>query len=107
VNLRDRLSNIHTNLDDLQSGVDASSREAARIQKTVITIERVHGTSAAIDELIAVLASAARELQACQHDQREALHGLRAAFVLLDRQMTAANSPVRPPPARASDRQSR
>ena|SRR2546428_3252633 len=105
--LSDRLTGIDTNLDDLQSGVDAGSREADHIRRTVASIDRLQLVALESADLIRTLVRHAAELQACVQDQRAALQELRNAVAQLREELTVSNVVVRPPPAKAADRQRR
>jgi small ligand-binding sensory domain FIST len=108
VGLRDRLTGIDTNLDDLQSGVDAGSRQADRIQKAAASIERLQLEPPAGVELVGSLVRHTTELQACVRDQRAALHELRTTVAQLRNELTGSNAaPVRSPSGNAVDRQRR
>ena len=101
MNLRQRLTGLDTNLDDLQSGVDAGSREADHIQKTVASIDRLQRLEPVkIADLVRTLMRHAKELKICVNDQREALKELRAAMARLRDELS--NQAVRPPPATES-----
>jgi len=104
VELRDRLTRIDTHLDDLQSGVDAGSREANYIQRVATSIDRLQLEPLERTDLIGTLMRHSQELQACVTDQRGALRELRDAVARLREQLTRA-VPVRPPPVNATDRQ--
>jgi len=105
--LNDRLTGINTNLDDLQSGVDAGSREAEHIRRTAASIDRLQVAALESADLARTLLRHAAELQVCVHDQRAALQELRDAVTRLRDELTSSNLAVRPPPANAADRQRR
>jgi hypothetical protein len=100
VNLRQRLTGLDANLDDLQSGVDAGSREADHIQKTVASIDRLQLGPVKSADLVRTLMRHAKELKICVNDPREALKELRAAMARLRDELS--NQAVRPPPATES-----
>ena len=104
MSLKDRLIGINTNLDDLESGVDAGSREAHRIQKTAARIERLQLKTLESAALLGTLARQVKELQACVRDQRAAMDELRATVARL-RVEIAVN--LRRAPADSADRQRR
>jgi len=81
VSVRDRLIGIDTNLDDLQSGVEAGSREADRIQKTATRFERLERRSLESAHLLGTMARHVKDLQLCMRDQRAAMDELRATVV--------------------------
>ena len=73
VSLRDQLTGIDANLDDLESGVDAGSREADHIRQTAAKIERLQLKALESADLLGRLVRHAQELQICVRDQREAM----------------------------------
>lgn len=107
VDMRDRMTGIETNLDDVQSGVDAGSREAGHIQKTAASIDRLRLQRLDSADLIGTLIHQVKELQVCVRDQRAAMHELRHAVVGLRDELTRSSAAVRPPPVNAADRQRR
>jgi ABC-type transporter Mla subunit MlaD len=105
VNLKDRLNSININFDDLQSGVDAGSREAESIHATANNLGQVvNGLRR--EDLVASLSRHAKELRQCIRDQRGALQELRGGLSKL-REELAGLTTVRPPPASAADRRRR
>ena len=107
MSFKDRLNGIYTNLDDLESGVDAGSREADRIQKTAARIERLQLTTLERAALLGTLARQVKELQACLRDQRAAMAELRATVARLRSELARTDAAVRPPPAQSVNRQRR
>jgi len=107
VDMRNRMTGIETNLDDLQSGLDAGSREAGHIQKTAASIDRLEFQRLDSAGLIDSLTHHVKELQACVRDQRAAMYELRHAVVGLRDELTRSSAAVRPPPVNAADRQRR
>ena len=105
VSLRDRLTGIDTNLDDLESGVDAGSREADHIQKAAAGIERLQLKTFESADLLGRLVRHAKQLQACMRDQKDALQELRNTVARLHDELTGSSQPG--PPADAADRQRR
>jgi len=106
VTLRDRLNSIDVNVDDVQSGVEAGSRETEHICETVHTfglgkarVER--------NDLVATLARHSNELRQCVRDQRGALSELRQALTGLREELSGSTLPVRPPQPHAADRRRR
>ena len=100
MSLRDRLTGIDTNLDDLQSGVDAGSREADHIQKAAAEIERLRLKTFESADLLGKLVRHAKELQACVCDQRAALQELRTTVARLHDELTSTGHAGRPPAER-------
>jgi hypothetical protein len=107
VSVKDRLTGIDTNLDDLESGVDAGSREAEGIRNTAARLEQVQVNTFERAKLLGTLARQAKELQACVCDQRAALKELRTTVGRLNDELKAPNPAVRPPQADAAFRQRR
>ncbi len=107
MSLRDRLAGIDTNLDDLQSGVEAGSREADRIQQTAARIERLQLKTLQSADLLGRLVRQVKDLQACVKDQRAAMVELRGTVARLRNEITDSSVSVKPPPAVAADRQRR
>ena len=104
MSVRDRLTGIDTTLDDLQSGVEAGSREADQIQKTASRIERLQLKTLESADLLGTLVRHVKELQVCVRDQREAMDELRATVARLRSELAESNVSARPP-AIAVDRQ--
>ena len=94
MSLRDRLTGIDTNLDDLESGVDAGAREADHIRKTAASIERLQNTTLESAHLLGTLVRHAKELQACVRDQRAALQELRKTVARLHDELKASRAAV-------------
>ena len=104
MSVRDQLTGIDANLDDLESGVDAGSREADHIRQTAAKIERLQLKALESADLLGRLVRHAQELQVCVRDQRAALQELRATVAQLHDELKASNFPVRSSPASAPDR---
>jgi hypothetical protein len=104
VSLRERLTGIDTNLDDLESGVDAGSREADGIRNTVARIERLQLKTLESADLLGRLVRHAKELQGCVRDQRAALQELRTTVARLHDELTGSNAAARPSSANARQR---
>jgi hypothetical protein len=96
VSLRDRLTGIDTNLDDLESGVDAGSREADHIQKAAEGIERLQLKTLESADLLGRLVRHSKELRACVRDQRAALQELRTTVARLHDELTGSSVAGRP-----------
>lgn len=97
MNLKDRMAGIDANLDDLQSGMEASSRAA----------DSLHTDTTKFDGLLKgpLLQSVLRhvqELRACARDQRAALHEMRNAVARLRRELQIAQRAAIGPPTTAS-----
>jgi hypothetical protein len=93
------MAGIDANLDDLQSGMEASSRAA----------ENLHTDTTKFDGLLKgpVLRSVLRhvqELRACARDQRGALQELRNSLAKLRNELQfAQRSAIRPTPATVAE----
>ena len=103
MSLRDRLTGIDTNIDDLESGVDAGSREADHIEKAAAGIERLQLKTLESADLLGRLVRHAKELKACVRDQRAALQELRNTMARLRDELRGSS--LAGPPADAADRQ--
>jgi len=94
MNRTQRMAGIDANLDDLQSGLEASSRAA----------EHLHADTTKCDGLLAppLLRSVLRhlqELRACARDQRAALRELRNSLAKLRSELQITQrTAIRPPP---------
>lgn len=106
LDLKDRMTAIDVNLDDLQSGVEASSRAADALHTDAAGFDKILKRFKNVP-LIGSLVRRAVELQTCARDQRAALRELREAITRLQKELTRSNSAVRPPPASAADRSRR
>jgi hypothetical protein len=98
VNLRERMAGIDANLDDLQSGMEASSRAA----------DNLHTDTTKFDgllkgPLLRSIVRHVRDLRACALDQRAALEELRNAVARLRQELQIAQrAAIRPPPTPGS-----
>ena len=95
MSLRDRLTGLDTNLDDLQSGVDAGSREADHIQRAAAGIEQLQLKTLESADLLGRLVRHAKALQACVRDQRAAMEELRTTVARLRGELAESNGAVR------------
>jgi hypothetical protein len=99
VNIRERLAGIDANLDDLQSGMEASSRAA----------DSLHSDTTKFNGLLKapLLRSVVRhveEVRACARDERAAMQELRNSVARLRRELQIAQrAAIRPPPAAGAD----
>ena len=107
MHIRNRLTGIETNLDDLQAGVDAGLREIGHIHETAASIDRLRHRTLASTDLVGTLVWHAHELEACVRDQRGALQELRAGMARLRDELIGSTAAVTPPTATAADRQRR
>jgi hypothetical protein len=92
------MAGIGANLDDLQSGMEASSRAA----------DSLHTDTTKFDGLLKepLLQSVLRhvqELRACARDQRAALRELRNAVARLHRELQIAQRAIGPPATASAD----
>jgi hypothetical protein len=74
---------IDTNIDDLQSGVEACTRAARAIQSDAAAVDPQVSKQIEHADSIGLLIRRAKELQACALDQSGALRELRQNIVLL------------------------
>ena len=97
VNIRDRMAGIDTNLDDLQAGVEASSRAANILQSDTTKFDGLLKAP-----LLRAVVRHVKEVQECARDQRAALVELRDGISRLQRELTRSPAAVKPPPFAAS-----
>jgi len=93
MNLRDRMAGIDTNLDDLQAGVEASSRAVDTIQGDTTKFDGLLQAT-----LLRAVLRHVKELQMCTCDQRAALQELRDGISRLQQELTRTRAAVKPPP---------
>jgi hypothetical protein len=99
VNLRERMAAIDASLDDLQSGMEASSRAADGLR---IETTKFNGLLKA--PLIRSVVRRVKDLRACARDQRAALRELRNSFARLREELRIAQrAAFRPPPTASPD----
>jgi hypothetical protein len=94
VKLEAHWTNVDTNLDDLQSCLDAGSRAADTLYTDTTKFNGFLNGS-----LRRAVVRHIRELQSCGRDQRAALRELRDNIVQLQLKLIRSKSAVRPPPA--------
>ncbi len=99
MNIRERLAGIDANLDDLQSGMEASSRAADSLHTDTTKfngfLEAAHLRS---------VVRHVEELRACARDQRAALQELRNSVTRLRRELhIAQRAAIRPSPTAGAD----
>ena len=94
MNLRERMASIDTNLDDLQSGIEACSRAANTLQTDTTKFNELLDAP-----LIRAVVRHVEGLQVCARDQRVAMEELRESITRLRQELKRANGAVRPPPA--------
>jgi hypothetical protein len=87
------MAGIDTNLDDLQSGVEACTRAARSIQRDAAAVDQRVSKQIEHADLIGLLVRRAKELQACALDQSGALRELRQNIVLLRAELKLRLSP--------------
>jgi hypothetical protein len=93
--LRESLAGIDANLDDLQAGMEASSRATDNLQ---IDTSKFNGLLRT--PLVCSFVRHLKELQACRRDERAALRELRTSFGRLREELhQAQRASIRPPPA--------
>jgi hypothetical protein len=88
--LKDRMARIDVNLDDLQSGLEASSRASDALQKDTTKFDGQLNPSLRRSVLEHV-----KDLLSCTRDQREALQELREGVARLKQDL---KGPLRPLP---------
>ena len=104
MNLTDRMAGIDANLDDLQSGGEASSRSAAALRTESAKLETIL-KQVKNAPLIATLLRHAADVQQCARDQRAVLQELRDALGKLRLELKHSNGGgKRVPPIIAGDR---
>jgi hypothetical protein len=104
VHLRDRMAGIDVCLDDLQSGLEASSRAAEALHAESLRLGGIFKQKGDRPPIASLVRHAA-DLQACALDQREAFQELRNAITAFRDQLKRSNRALRPPPgASAADR---
>jgi hypothetical protein len=101
LDLKDRMAGIDANLDDLQSGIEASSRIA----------DALHSDAAGFAEVLKQIRNApviesllrrAAELQVAARDQHGIIQELRDAIERLQAELKLSQPMVRPPPPLSS-----
>jgi hypothetical protein len=89
------MAGIDTNLDDLQSGIEACSRAAHTIQSDAAAVDQQVSKHVEHADLIRLLVRRAKQLQACAFDQSGALRELRQNFALLRAELKLPNTAQR------------
>ena len=89
-----RLASIATSLDDLESGMDASGRSAAAIQRDASALDRRVIAAAQSAPLVDSLLRHAKNIQVCARDQRELVRQLRTALGKLHEELNGAKRPL-------------
>jgi hypothetical protein len=100
--LSDRMAGIDANLDDLQAGMEASSRAADALQ---LDTSQLNGRLSA--PLLRSVLRHVRDLRSCARDQRAAMQELRNAIDRLQEELKFLHSAVRPPPLSQPQRSAR
>ena len=90
MNLADRMAGIDANLDDLQSGVEASSRAAVALRTDSAKLEAIlkHVDNA---PLMGTLLRHAADVQQCAREQRAVVQELRDALAKLRLELKRVN----------------
>jgi ABC-type transporter Mla subunit MlaD len=86
------MTTIDANLDDLQSGIEASSRAADILQADTTKFNGLLNAP-----LLRAVAQHVKDLQACARHQEAAMHELRDGIARLQQELQRSNSMVRPP----------
>jgi hypothetical protein len=90
MNLKDRMARIDVNLDDLQSGLEASSRASDALHKDTTKFDGQLNPSLRRSVLGHV-----KDLLTCTRDQREALQELREGIARLEQDLNGTLRPLR------------
>ena len=94
MNLKNCIESITTNLDDLQSGLEACTRAVDILHADSVKLDGLVG-----DPLRRSVARHIRQARACARDQRTALRELRESIANLRKELQPRKRAVRPPPA--------
>jgi hypothetical protein len=89
------MAGIDTNLDDLQSGVEACTRAAHTIQSDAEAVDQQVSKLIEHADLIGLLVGRAKELQVCALDQSGALRELRQNVAVLRAELKLSNTAQR------------
>lgn len=100
MNLKTRMAGIDTNLDDLQSGIEACARAADTLRADTT---KINGFLDA--PLVRAVVRHVKELQACTRDQRVAMGVLREGISRLQGDLKRSAAAVKPPPLAVADPQ--
>jgi hypothetical protein len=94
VNLREQMAGIDANLDDLQSGMEASSRAANALRTDTTKFDGLLN-----GQLLRSVLHHLSDLRVCARDQRAALQELRNSVARLRKELQIAQrAAIRPPP---------
>jgi uncharacterized coiled-coil DUF342 family protein len=106
VSLKDRMAGIDANLDDLQSGIEASSRTADVLHSDAASFAETlkHIRNAPVIES---LVRRAAELQVAARDQHSVILELRGAIEQLQEELRLSRGSLRPAMESAADRSRR
>ena len=106
MNLKDRMAGINANVDDLQSGIEASCRTADALHSDAAgfsqTLSWIKGAP-----VIESLVRRAAELQVAARDQRVVIEELREAIARLQEELNYSKGTAGPAPASAAADRSR
>jgi hypothetical protein len=91
--LNDRMASIDTNLDDLQSGLEACSRAA-----DILHADTTKFSGFLDAPLLRAVLGHVKELLLCARDQRVALQELRGSVARLQSELESSQGAGRPPP---------
>jgi hypothetical protein len=89
--LRLRMAGIDANLDDLQAGIEASSRAADTLQTDTAKFIGLLNAP-----LLRAVVRHVKDLQACARDQRAAMRELREGIARLQQELKRSSGAVRP-----------
>jgi len=97
VTLKNCIASIATNLDDLQSGLEAFTRAVDTLHADTEKLDGLIG-----DPLRRSVARHVKQVRACARDQRTALRQLRESIAHLRKELQVGKPAVRPSPAFAA-----
>lgn len=98
LNFTDRMAGLDANLEDLQAGMEATSRAADTLQTDTTKFDGLLKAP-----LLRAVVRHVVELQACARDQRAALQELRDSISRLQQELKRSKRVVRPPPVIPAD----
>jgi ABC-type transporter Mla subunit MlaD len=91
------VESIETNLDDLQSCVDAANRVAETLATDVTSVNRLFASHKQHESISGNLVKQAKALTSCVRDQREALSELRHSVARLQQELKALLAAAKQP----------
>ena len=94
MDLKDRMAGIDANLDDLQAGIEASSRAADTLHTDTTKFDGLPNAT-----LLREVVRHVKDLQSCARDQQAAMQELREGIARLQQELKRSNGAGRPPPS--------